>query len=138
MVKGTLYIAAFAMLLIGGGCGADSCNVVPNRSFTTNINQSEHLGVYAVNGWAYSKGGYAGIVVYNTGSQSDPKLIAYDRCSTVNPEAGNKVVVEGSLLVDRATGAKWLLRDGSPVELAECPLKPYAVGQSGAVFYVQN
>lgn len=138
MVKKIGYILTSAITLLFVACGGASCNVVPNRSFTTNINQAEHIGVFSPNGWAYARGGYAGLVVYNAGTQSSPKLIAYDRCSTVNPEAGNKVEVDGLSLVDRASGAKWLLLDGSPIAIAECPLKPYGVGQSGAVFYVQN
>ena len=138
MVKKIGYILTPALMLLFVACGSGSCNVVPNRSFTTNINQAEHIGVFSTNGWAYARGGYAGLVVYNTGSQSNPELIAYDRCSTVNPESGNQVQVQGLTLVDPASGAKWLLLDGSPIDVAECPLKPYAVGQSGSVFYVQN
>ncbi|SFS69207.1 hypothetical protein [Sphingobacterium wenxiniae] len=131
-----LLLSVFLLLL--WSCSGGSCNVVPDRSFNTNINQAEHIGVFATNGWAYADGGYAGLIVYNMGTQSNPQLIAYDRCSTVNPEKGNRVYVEGMLIVDRESGAKWLLRDGSPAELAECPLKPYRVGQSGNIFYVQN
>ncbi len=138
MITGIRYITALSTVTLMGACGAESCNVVPNRSFTTNINQTEHLGVYATKGWAYAPGGYAGLVVYNMGTQQEPKLIAYDRCSTVNPEAGNRVEVQGMLLVDQVSGAKWLLEDGSPAALAECPLRPYSVGQQGNVFYVQN
>ncbi|WDF69150.1 hypothetical protein PQ465_01925 [Sphingobacterium oryzagri] len=138
MVKKIGYILTSVLSLLFVACAGGSCNVVPNRSFTTNINQSEHLGVYATNGWAYAGGGYAGLVVYNSGTQTNPKLLAYDRCSTINPEAGNKVEVEGLTLIDRASGARWLMLDGSPIEIAECPLKPYAVGQNGSIFYVQN
>jgi len=120
------------------GCSGDSCNVVPDRSFTANINQAEHIGVFSTNGWAYANGGYAGLIVYNTGTQAEPRLVAYDRCSTVDPEKGNRVEVDGNVVVDPVSGAKWLLMDGSPAALAECPLKPYSVGRSGSTFYVQN
>ncbi|GHE36800.1 hypothetical protein [Sphingobacterium griseoflavum] len=138
MKEVTRYIAAFLTVALLAGCGGGSCNVVPDRSFTTNINQAQHLDVFATKGWVYAQGGYAGLVVYNTGSQQDPKLIAYDRCSTVNPEKGSRVEVQGMLLVDPQSGAKWLLEDGSPAALAECPLRSYSVGQQGNVFYVQN
>lgn len=133
-----LQISFLFAVLFAFSCSGDSCNVVPDRSFKTNINQAEHIGVFSTNGWAYAKGGYAGLIVYNMGTQASPRLIAYDRCSTVNPEQGNKVEVDGFMIVDPVSGAKWLLIDGSPAELAECPLKPYRVGQSGNVFYVQN
>jgi len=133
------FLPVFCFLWsVFSACSGDGCNVVPDRSFTTNINQAEHIGVFSANGWAYAKGGYAGLIVHNTGTQAAPRLIAYDRCSTVNPEKGNRVEVDGSLILDPASGAKWLLTDGSPAALAECPLRPYSVGRRGSTFYVQN
>ncbi|NGF55654.1 hypothetical protein G5B00_03935 [Parapedobacter sp. SGR-10] len=115
-------------------CGKGGCNVISEVSFNTGINQAEHPGVYATNGYAYAPGGVRGLIVYNTGDG----LVAYDRCSTVAPEKRNQVVVDGLLIVDEASGAKWLLRDGSPTHIAECSLRRYNVRKSGAVYYVSN
>lgn len=121
------------------GCSGGSCNVVPNRSFATTISQAEHIGVFSAGGYAYAKGGYAGLIVHNIGTQSAPRLVAYDRCSTVDPGAGNQVEVQGQLIVDPVSGAKWMLMDGSPAAIAECPLKPYNVTQTAnTLFRVQN
>lgn len=139
MYRKTVYFLFFFLaMFIAQGCGSGSCNVVPNRSFNTPISQGEHVGVFATGGWAYAKGGFAGLIVYNMGTQQAPRLIAYDRCSTVNPEKGNRVEVEGQLIIDRVSGAKWMLIDGSPAAVAECPLKPYNVSQQGNIFYVNN
>lgn len=135
MFRKITYIVCSCLLAIAfNSCSGGSCNVVPSRSFGTRISQAEHIGVYSPGGYAYAEGGYAGLIVYNMGTQSAPRLVAYDRCSTVNPEQGNKVRVEGQLIIDPVSGAKWLLMDGSPAEIAECPLKPYAVTQQGSSF----
>lgn len=138
MGKKVVYIFFLVSILFFQGCGSGTCNVIPNRAFTTNINQAEHAGVFSTNGWACVNDDYSGLNVNNQRTQADPRLIAYDCCSTVDPEAGNQVVVEGFTLVDPVSGAKCLLTDGSPAAVAECPLKPYAVRQNETVFYVQN
>ena len=128
----------FLTMFIVQSCGSGACNVVPNRSFNTRIGQGEYVSLFATGGWAYVPGGYAGLIVYNVGTQQAPRLVAYDRCSTVNPEQGNRVEVEGQLVVDRVSGAKWLLLDGSPAAIAECPLRPYNVNQQGVTFVISN
>jgi len=83
-------------------------------------------------------GGVAGIAIYSAGSG---KYIAYDRCSTVNPEQRNAVIVDPentNLLKDPVSGAKWFALDGSPVAIAECPLKPYYVTGMGIAYSVRN
>lgn len=138
MYKKTIYLGLILFAVAFQGCSGGGCNVVPNRSFGTRISQAEHIGVFSTGGYAYADGGYAGLIVYNMGTQAAPRLIAYDRCSTVNPEQGNKVRVEGQLILDPVSGAKWMLMDGSPAAIAECPLKPYNVAKQGEYFFVQN
>lgn len=115
-------------------CGRDDCNHIAHVSFSTNINRAEHLGVYSSGGWAYASGGACGLIVHNTGRG----LIAYDRCSTVELSQQNRVVVEGMVIVDPTSGAKWLLIDGSPAEIARCHLRTYPVHQAGDTYYVRN
>lgn len=129
------YIVVLLSAVFSISCGKESCNVVPNVSFRTNINQAEHLEAIAViGGWSYAAGGVCGLIVYNTGVN----LVAYDRCSTLNIEQRNAVVVNGLTIEDPQTGAKWLLIDGSPIEIAHCSLKPYYVSKSGNFYYVSN
>lgn len=128
----------FLTMFIVQSCGSGACNVVPNRSFNTRISQATHADVLRPGGWAYADGGYAGLIVHNIGTINAPRLVAYDRCSTVNPEQGNRVEVEGQLVIDHVSGAKWLLLDGSPAAIAECPLKSYNVTQQGVTFVITN
>lgn len=127
------------VLLFFHSCGGSSCNVVPNVIVNSSFSKATHNDAFGVGGYAYVEGGVAGLIVYNMGTLNQPKFIAYDRCSTVNPEKRNKVVVKGALIVDEVSGAKWLLQDGSPADVAECPLKPYYVSGSGELrYYIQN
>jgi len=116
------------LLLIAGfyvGCGKGSCNVVPaiggggGRSFLL----GEYPQLRLANGVAVSdEGGIAGLIVVNLGGG---EYIAYDRYSTV--QGGCPVEVEESNLtaVDPCTKAKYILMNGSPVDIAKCSLKPY-------------
>ncbi len=135
MINLVRYCVIFlCCILVTIGCGDGGCNVIPNVTFRTNINRGSHVNVYSPNGWSNASGGVKGLIVYNTGDG----LVAYDRCSTVNPEQRNQVEVEGLLIVDRVSGAKWLLMDGSPTHLTECSLRRYNVRKDGDNFYVSN
>ncbi|NGM63191.1 hypothetical protein G5B30_14875 [Sphingobacterium sp. SGG-5] len=127
-------VVCICCLFCSIGCGDGACNVIPNVTFRTNINRGEHLNVYSPGGWSNASGGVRGLIVYNTGDG----LIAYDRCSTVNPEQQNRVEVDGLSIIDPASGAKWLLMDGSPTHIAECSLKRYNVRKDGDSYYVSN
>jgi nitrite reductase/ring-hydroxylating ferredoxin subunit len=67
--------------------------------------------------------------------------VAYDRCSTVNPEKRCAVVLdEGAFTVsDPCSGAKFLLEDGSPAKApATLTLKEYRVRVAGNTIQVTN
>ena len=115
-------------------CGDGGCNVVPNVAFNVTISQGSNPKLFATGGIDYASGGACGLLLYNTGNG----IIAYDRCSTVNPEKRTQVVAEGFVISDPSSGAKWLLIDGSPSHIAECPLRPYRVSQNGAYYTVSN
>ncbi|MBG6237030.1 nitrite reductase/ring-hydroxylating ferredoxin subunit [Pedobacter sp. CAN_A7] len=66
---------------------------------------------------------------------------AYDRCSTVNPEARCKITPdEGSITAtDPCTGAKFLLTDGSPAKApAVRNLKAYYITFQGQGLHITN
>lgn len=128
------YIACVIISCLAFSCGKGGCNVVPNVSFSKTISQASHPKIYAPGGWAYADGGACGLILYN----NNGTLIAYDRCSTVDVGARNQVVVDGFIVEDKVSGAKWLLLDGSPSHIAECSLKPYRTSQNGAFYTVYN
>lgn len=91
-------------------------------------------------GGAVSIAGYgvAGIIIYR---RADNAYVAYDRCSTVNPTKKNAVEIDDPSLTatDPASGAKYLLYDGSPVKApATTSLKQYSVTVAGNTLQVTN
>ncbi len=82
--------------------------------------------------------GVAGIIIYR---RADNQYVAYDRCSTVNPEQKNAIVLDDPALTatDPISGAKYSLYDGSPAKApAKTSLKRYAVTIAGNTLYVRN
>jgi len=113
------------------GCSKGGCAVIPDARVDISISQGTHinLSVHGNYNYYYDQG-YAGVVVINNRDQ----LLAFDLCSSINPSEGNKVeVVENAYFWDSASGARWLL-DGSPADVANCPLKGYAVSTSNNGF----
>ena len=90
-------------------------------------------GAVTLNGY-----GVAGIIIYR---RADNAYVAYDRCSTVNPDQRNAVVVDDPSLTatDPVSGAKYSLYDGSPVKApATTALKQYGVTIAGNTLQVTN
>lgn len=90
-------------------------------------------GAVSLNGY-----GVAGIIIYR---RADNAYVAYDRCSTVNPEKKNAVEPDDPNLTatDPVSGAKYSLYDGSPVKApAKTSLKKYSVIISGNTLQVVN
>jgi nitrite reductase/ring-hydroxylating ferredoxin subunit len=81
--------------------------------------------------------GIAGLVLYKN---SDGRILAYDRCSSVNPIQRNPVTpIGGSLVEDKVSGALFNLVDGSAAKApAQFPLKRYNVSLNGDLITVQN
>jgi nitrite reductase/ring-hydroxylating ferredoxin subunit len=72
-------------------------------------------------------GGVAGIVIYH---RSDGLYVAYDRCSTYQPEKKCAVTIDSDELTvtDPCSGSKFSLWDGTPVKApATVALKSYYV-----------
>lgn len=71
--------------------------------------------------------GVAGLIIYR---RPDNVFVAYDRCSSVNPQQKCAVIPDEPSLTatDPCSGAKFSLYDGSPVKApAKRPLKEYQV-----------
>lgn len=128
------------LVLMVSGCGK-ATNVVPDVAVNLNLpltdprllNLSSSGRAVLINGY-----GVSGLVLYRTISNG---YVAYDRCSTVNPENRCAVVLdEGAFTVsDPCSGAKFLLEDGSPAKApATLSLKRYSVRVSGITLQVTN
>ena len=139
MIKVVLYFLALISSAVQLGCSKGSCNVVPSmgggggRSFLL----GEYPDLRLPNGVAVSdEGGIAGLIVVNLGGG---EYVAYDRYSTV--QGGCPVEVENGNLTakDPCTNARYILRNGSPIDIAKCALKPYFANRrdGGEAVYVQ-
>ena len=93
---------------------------------------SAPLGVVSLTGY-----GIAGIIIYR---RADNSYVAFDRCSTVNPEQKNAVVVQDSFTAtDLKSGAKFNLNDGGAAKApAKNPLKQYSVVVTTTTLQVTN
>lgn len=127
----------FTAFLVPVSCKKGGCNVVQNIPVMEQISMVQYAQLHTPGGYAVTdRGGVAGLIVVNTGQG----FIAYDRSSTVDPEKRCAVEVEegGIVAKDPCSGARYLLVNGSPAELAECPLKPYHARRSGETIIVSN
>ncbi len=135
-------IIGFAVLLfLFTSCGKEQ-NYVPDYpvNFSAPLTDPRLLALSSPTGVvSFDNYGVAGIIIYRSAANG---YLAYDRCSTVNPEQKNAVFVDGSpsfTATDRVSGAKYLLEDGSPAKApAKTSLKKYSVTIAGNTLYVRN
>jgi nitrite reductase/ring-hydroxylating ferredoxin subunit len=115
-------------------------NYVPNVpvNFSAPITDPRLNRLSAAGGAVTLLGGVAGIIVYR---RADNAYVAFDRCSTVNPEQKNAVDLDNPTLTatDPVSGAKYLLHDGSPAKApAKTALKRYTVTITSSTLQVTN
>lgn len=123
--------AAFVLLLLFAGCGKDDGSYIPNVQVRYHMTAAA-FSVEAKNGvYIVENIGVAGIMIIKIAVNN---YVAFDRCSSVNPEQRCKVTVDdsGITATDPCSGAKFLLTDGSPQKApAVRALKSYQVSLSG-------
>ena len=132
MARAIGHIGLLLVMLLPSACKKGGCNVIPyipvNR---IPFSVAQYPKLAGANGSITLDGGVAGVIVYNTGNG----FVAYDRCSTVDPERRCAVEVSSDnplVAVDPCSKAEFILLNGSPSKLAECPLKPYYVESVGS------
>lgn len=111
-------------------CSKDNIDRIPDVYVSYKITLQEFNikstnGLLLVNNQANT--GVAGLIIYK---RADGAFVAYDRCSSVNPQKRCAVVPDDPNLTatDPCSGAKFSLFDGSPVKApAERSLKQYRV-----------
>lgn len=122
-------------------CNKDSIDRIPEayvnfRITLQEFNIKNQNGVLLVN--KQENAGVAGLIIYH---RADGAYVAYDRCSSVNPQQRCAVVPDDPNLTatDPCSGAKFSLFDGSPVKApAQRPLKEYHVIISNFEIMVVN
>lgn len=112
-------------------CGKEE-NFIPDVPVNYNLPLQE-FGIRTVNTngiLLVPNEGIAGIIIVRT----PLGFVAFDRCSSVNPDARCKVVPDdtGFAATDPCSGAKFSLVDGSPAKApAKRSLKTYSVSIQG-------
>lgn len=126
------------VLVLFTGCGKDD-SYIPDVAVNYNITVTEFSLKATNNVLLVPDHGVAGLIIVKT---SLGGYLAFDRCSSVNPEARCKVVPDDSGLsaTDPCSGAKFSLIDGGPVKApAVRNLKAYTVYlQGGQLLNVRN
>ncbi|MFW0717219.1 hypothetical protein [Pedobacter sp. N23S346] len=126
-----LYRLLFVLVLLSG-CGKEE-NYVPEVIVNYNVTLTQ-FSLQAKNGiLLVPNQGVAGLIIVRTPLGS---FIAFDRCSTVNPENKCAIVPDDSGLTatDPCSGAKFSLLDGTPQKApAEKNLKIYNISLQGNV-----
>ncbi|TDQ10357.1 Rieske (2Fe-2S) protein [Pedobacter metabolipauper] len=128
------------LLLALAGCGKET-DLIPNVpvNFSAPLTDPRLIRLSSPGGAvALSGHGVAGIIIYRTTSGG---YVAYDRCSTVNPEKKCAVDLDepSFTATDKCSGAKYLLEDGSPAKApAAVSLKRYNTFIAGNSLQVTN
>lgn len=125
------------VFLLFASCGKEE-NYIPDYPVNYTITIAE-FGIRATNGiLLVPNQGVAGLVIVKTPTN---EYVAFDRCSTVNPEKACAVTPENGLFlaVDPCSGGKFSLLDGSPQKApAKRALKRYALNIAGQQILVRN
>ncbi len=129
----------FTLSLIS--CTKDSLDRIPEayvnyRITIQEFNIKNKNGLLLVN--KMDNTGVAGLIIYR---RADNAYVAFDRCSSVNPQNRCAVVPDDPNLTatDPCSGAKFSLFDGSPAKApAKRPLKEYKVIISNLEISVLN
>ena len=127
MRPGIVILFIFISLL---SCTKDSLNRIPEAFVNYRITIQE-FNIKNKNGLLVvekmNNTGVAGLLIYR---RADKAFVAFDRCSSVNPQSRCAVVPDDPNLTatDPCSGAKFSLFDGSAVKApAKRPLKEYRV-----------
>ena len=121
-----LLVLCFTLL----SCNKDEAGRIPEVpvNFRAPLNDPRLARLNTGGGLVVISGhGVAGLIIYR---RPDNAYVAFDRCSSVNPEQNCAVSPDdqGLTATDPCSGAKFSLYDGTPVKApAKRPLKQYQV-----------
>lgn len=132
-----IYFSLFIVLLTLSCGKEDYIDDVPVDITITANRFSELTGE---GGYVLLRGGVAGIILYRTETR---QLVAYDRCSTYDPDSKCAVNVNepSTIATDPCSDSFFNLKDGSGSSLhgpATRPLKKYFVTETSSQIRIYN
>lgn len=122
-------------------CGKTNVGAIPNVPVNFSAPLSDpRISKILVQGGAVTVEGYgvAGLIIYH---RPDDIYVAYDRCSSYQPENRCAVTLDSPTFTatDPCSGSKFSLSDGSPVKApATKYLRAYSVNVSQNQIFVSN
>ncbi len=138
MKKLALFISLITILLIQS-CGKEG-NYIADVPVDVRISVNDYRfsALNSAGGYVVINGGVAGIILYK---RTTGQIVAYDRCSTYNPESKCAVIVnEPSITAtDPCSGSIFTMEDGYSIKApATRPLKQYQVTVTSSQITVYN
>jgi nitrite reductase/ring-hydroxylating ferredoxin subunit len=133
-----LCVMVIALLCLS--CGKTDSSYIPNVSvnFSTSLTDPRLSKLTAFGGAVVISGyGVSGIIIYRNATS----YVAYDRCSSYEPEKKCAVTLDDPTLTvtDPCSGSKFSLADGSPVKApATRSLKQYSATVQDNQLYITN
>ena len=137
----TRKIALLAVLMCTFFACGKGGDVIPNVAvnFQANINDPRLAALHSPGGTVINDGyGVAGLILYR---EADQSYVAYDRCSSYQPQNHCAVTLDNNTLTatDPCSGSKFSLIDGTPVKApATRSLRSYSVNVSNFEIFVSN
>lgn len=134
-----VYLIGFVMVL--AACGKEDQSYIPSVTvnFQAPLNDPRLTKLNSAGGAVAITGqGVAGLIIYRTPNNT---YVAYDRCSSYQPEKRCAVTIDdtGLTATDPCSGAKFLLSDGTPVKApATRSLRAYSVYVNNFNLFVSN
>lgn len=136
------HFGAFILLCLALlSCSKDNEGRIPEVyvNFRAPLNDPRLASLNSGGGVVVISGhGVAGLIIYR---KPDNSYVAFDRCSSVNPEQNCAVSPDdtGLTATDPCSGAKFSLYDGAPVKApAKRSLKAYRVAKTSFEISVTN
>ena len=124
------------VILLFTSCAKEE-NLIPDLPVNYNVTLVEFSIKSINNVLLVPNKGVGGLIIFRTPNG----FVAFDRCSTVNPEKICSVIPDesGFTVTDPCSGAKFSLLDGSPQKApARTSLKAYRITENGGLLQVTN
>ncbi|MDB4921173.1 hypothetical protein [Mucilaginibacter sp.] len=137
-MKKFLLLIVIPLAFLSCGKQGDAVPSVP-VNFQASLFDPRILPLNASGGYVVISGyGVAGLILYRT---PDRRYVAYDRCSSYQPQNKCAVTIDGSgfTATDPCSGSKFSLTDGTPVKApATKSLRAYYVTTNSSEIFVSN